>query len=45
MSEPRLLDLILHPSKVLAQAERYLISKHNLLKQFDNVQDLATART
>ncbi|MCK1285422.1 hypothetical protein IVB41_15990 [Bradyrhizobium sp. 44] len=42
MSEPRLLDLIVRPSKVLAQAERYLISKHNLLKQFDNVEDLAT---
>lgn len=42
MSDAPLLDLTIPTSKKRAQSESYLLSKHNVLKVFDSVEDLAT---
>jgi hypothetical protein len=42
MSDVPLPDLTIPPSKKRAQSESYLLSKHNVLKAFDSVDDLAT---
>ena len=38
----QLRNITVPTNKALRQADRYLISKHNQLKQFDSVEDLAT---
>jgi hypothetical protein len=42
MPEQAFPDLTVPSTKKLQQSERYLISKHNRLRQFGNVEDLAT---
>lgn len=42
MSDAPLRDLTIPPSRKRAQSESYLLSKHNVLKAFDGVEDLAT---
>lgn len=45
MPDQVFLNLTVPFTKKLKQSERYLLSKHNQLKQFGNVEDLATDET